>query len=128
MQTLISTTSIGGAAERAGEKYLQLEPTTPTFPYLDRITSLHIRQYAGTRDDVATVSSAQSTQNELLRLGAKNSNLYTLNIDHLALQTAPFNVDLLSRLLTHKQPYGDKPCEPVSSNTPIIFLPTGNCA
>ena len=119
LQTLATTVSIGGAAEKAGDKNLVLEPTTPTFPYLNKITRLQIRQHAGTQDTTAPVSNAQSTQNELLQLGAKASSLYYNNVDHTGLQTAPFNVDLLSWLLAHKQVY-DQACKPVSTSTALL--------
>lgn len=82
---------------------------------------LQLRQSAGTNDTVATVSHVPATQTELLRLGAKASVLYTMNVNHLGLQKAPTTVDLLSWLFTHKQP-SSTACKPVSTNTPMTAV------
>lgn len=121
-QWLATSVSIAGGAEKAGAINLVKEPTYPTFPALSNMSRLPLRQYAGTEDSVAPLSNAQATQQELLRLGAKASVLFTIKTDHTGMQTAPFTADLLSWLLTHKEPYSS-PCRPVLTNTPMTPLP-----
>jgi hypothetical protein len=122
-QALASSINVGGTAEKAGDINLQLEPTTPTFPSLNKLNRLPIRQYSGAKDTTAPLWRAQETQNELIRLGSKTSTLFALDIDHQGLQTAPFNVDMLSWLLSQKQAY-DKPCKVTLTLSRAVSTPT----
>jgi hypothetical protein len=79
---------------------------------------LPIRQYAGTQDTAAPVAGCQKTQTELLRMGSKTSNMTTLPVDHLGLQTAPFQVDLLDWVLGQRR-NRTATCSPVATTVKI---------
>lgn len=97
-----------GAAENTGASTLSQEYALATFPSLNKVLNIPIRQFDGLSDTTAGFKDPQSTQAEIVKLGGKLSTLTEMSgKDHSAMSTAPWtDTDLLSWFLKQQRSGG----------------------
>lgn len=106
-QRAAAAINAAGGAESSNDQFMipqtGFEDYPATFPLLNRLKNLAIRQFDGTYDETAGVLIPRKTQKELVRIGNTQSSLEEYKTDHEGLQSAPWTIGQFKWLLTHEK-------------------------